>query len=439
MPWEYRDLIGFIRQRIQPSGSFTLSTHCHNDLGLAVANSLAGVEAGARQVECTVNGIGERAGNASLEEIVMALRTRQALFGIQTNINTREIMRTSQLVAKFTRTTIARNKPVVGENAFLHEAGIHQDGVMKDRRTYEIMDPASVGAGGDSLVLGKHSGRRAFRHHLEEAHGVSIEGVELDEVFARFKRRADDGTRVTTDEIGTMIPAAIRRGPADRRKSGQTIVDKIWRAHSIKRIGTSGPEILYVDLHLIHEVTSPQAFATLRARGVGVRKPALTLATLDHSTPTTPQGRGLALRVMDSEAAVQIAQLERNCAEYGIRLHGMDSEQRGIVHVIGPEQGVTRPGLTIVCGDSHTTTHGAFGALAFGIGTWVAHVLATQCVAQSKPKVMQIPPRRRARAWCDGSKDVILALIAKIGVGGEKVTFSNSPVRPFVLWTWKVE
>jgi len=432
VPWEYRDLIRFIRQRIQHSGSFVLSTHCHNDLGVAVANSLAGVEAGARQVECTVNGIGERAGNASLEEIVMALHTRQPLFGVRTRINTQEIMRTSQLVAKCTRMTIARNKAVVGANAFLHEAGIHQDGVLKDRRTYEIMDATSVGAASDSLVLGKHSGRRAFRHHLEKVHGVSIDGGELDEVFAQFKRRADDGTRVTTDEIGTMIPSAIRRRQIARTQSSHTIVDKIWRSHSIKRIGTSGPEILYVDLHLIHEVTSPQAFATLRAKGVRVRKPAQTLATLDHSTPTTLPGHGPTLRVLDSEAAVQIEQLERNCAEYGIRLHGMESEHRGIVHVIGPEQGVTRPGLTIVCGDSHTTTHGAFGALAFGIGTSeVAHVLATQCIAQSKPKVMEVRIDGELEPGVT-AKDVILALIAKIGVGGgtgHVLEFTGSAVR----------
>jgi len=179
----------------------------------------------------------------------------------------------------------------------------------------------------------------------------------------------------------------------------------------------STPAVLYVDLHLVHEVTSPQAFAELRRRGARVRRPDLTLATMDHSTPTTPRTRGR-LQVLDPQAAAQLKQLETNCDEFGIKLFGLDDSRQGIVHVIGPEQGLTQPGMTIVCGDSHTSTHGAFGALAFGIGTSeVGYVLATQTLLQRKPRNMQVRidgvlPRGVA------AKDIILAIIAKIGIGG---------------------
>ncbi len=165
-----------------------------------------------------------------------------------------------------------------------------------------------------------------------------------------------------------------------------TILDKIWRDHLV--IDEPGsPAVLYIDLHLIHEVTSPQAFSGLRDRGLTVRRPGQTVATVDHSVPTTP----LHIPISDQMAAHQIATLEQNCADFGIPLLGMDSPQRGIVHVVGPELGLTQPGMTIVCGDSHTATHGAFGALAFGIGTSeVEHVLATQCLLQRKPKTFAV-------------------------------------------------
>ncbi|MDW8258945.1 MAG: 3-isopropylmalate dehydratase large subunit, partial [Gammaproteobacteria bacterium] len=178
------------------------------------------------------------------------------------------------------------------------------------------------------------------------------------------------------------------------------------------------PAVLYIDLHLTHEVTSPQAFDELRARGLKVRRPDLTLATMDHSTPTrTEQVFGGAPITIEA-AARQIRQLEKNCAEFGIELLGLTHELRGIVHVIGPELGLTQPGKTIVCGDSHTSTHGAFGALAFGIGTTeVAHVFATQCLLQYKPKTMAIEVGNRLRAGV-GAKDLILAIIGRIGVAG---------------------
>jgi 3-isopropylmalate/(R)-2-methylmalate dehydratase large subunit len=172
--------------------------------------------------------------------------------------------------------------------------------------------------------------------------------------------------------------------------------------------------VLYIDLHLIHEVTSPQAFTGLRARGLKVRRPDKTVATMDHSIPTHSPD----LPILDAMAAKQIKMLEDNCAEFGIRLHGMRSPHRGIVHVIGPELGLTQPGMTIVCGDSHTSTHGAFGALAFGIGTSeVEHVLASQCLLQRRPKTCEVRVEGQLRPGVS-SKDIILALIARIGVGG---------------------
>jgi 3-isopropylmalate/(R)-2-methylmalate dehydratase large subunit len=176
--------------------------------------------------------------------------------------------------------------------------------------------------------------------------------------------------------------------------------------------------VLYVDLHLIHEVTSPQAFTVLRERGLRVRRPERTVATMDHSTPTTPRGADGKIPVTDALAAAQIRSLEDSCKEFGIRLYALGSENQGIVHVIGPEQGFTRPGMTIVCGDSHTSTHGAFGALAFGIGTSeVGHVLASQCLLQNKPKTLAVEVEGKLGPGVT-AKDVILAIIARLGIGG---------------------
>src|ERR1700681_1215203 len=186
----------------------------------------------------------------------------------------------------------------------------------------------------------------------------------------------------------------------------KTLFEKIWDAHLVAEPAGRSP-ILYVDLHLVHEVTSPQAFDGLRAAGRKVRQPSRAVATVDHNIPTEPRGTP----ITDLIAAKQISALQNNCKEFGIRLFDMDSPEQGIVHVIGPELGLTQPGMTIVCGDSHTSTHGAFGALAFGIGTSeVEHVLATQCLTQRKPKSMQV---RFSGSSGPGvtAKDLILALI----------------------------
>jgi 3-isopropylmalate/(R)-2-methylmalate dehydratase large subunit len=198
----------------------------------------------------------------------------------------------------------------------------------------------------------------------------------------------------------------------------RTLFQKIWDRHVVRPESAEAPAVLYVDLHLVHEVTSPQAFTQLRECGLRVRRPDRTLATMDHSTPTLPRQPGGVIPVSDAQAAAQLAQLEANCRDFGIPLFALGSERQGIVHVIGPEQGLTQPGMTIVCGDSHTSTHGAFGALAFGIGTSeVAHVLATQCLIQSRPKTMEIRVDGRLRPGVS-AKDVILAIIARIGIGG---------------------
>jgi 3-isopropylmalate/(R)-2-methylmalate dehydratase large subunit len=206
----------------------------------------------------------------------------------------------------------------------------------------------------------------------------------------------------------------------------RTLLDKLWDAHLVSSETAETPAILYVDLHLIHEVTSPQAFASLRERGLKVRRPERTVATMDHSIPTS------ALVPAGPEADAQVSALERNCREFGITLYPVGNDRQGIVHVIGPELGLTQPGMTIVCGDSHTSTHGAMGALAFGIGTSeVGHVLATQCLLQRKPKAFAFEVDGRLPEGVS-AKDLILALIARIGTAGatgHAIEYRGSAIR----------
>jgi 2-isopropylmalate synthase len=205
LPAEYAAFLADVRRRCPEIRNVQLSVHCHNDLGLAVANSLAGIQAGATQVECTVNGIGERAGNASLEEIVMALQVRSDHFEVETRINTEEITAASRLVSKRTGYVVQPNKAVVGANAFAHEAGIHQDGMLKDERTYQIMDPAEVGVR-MTLPLGKHSGRHAFARACAER-GIELVGEELNAAFRRFKERADAAGAVSLEDVFEEVTA----------------------------------------------------------------------------------------------------------------------------------------------------------------------------------------------------------------------------------------
>ena len=205
----------------------------------------------------------------------------------------------------------------------------------------------------------------------------------------------------------------------------RTLVQKIWDHHVVHQ-EAGAPTVLGIDLHLVHEVTSPQAFEGLRRRGLKVRHPERTVATADHSTPTHDRS----LPILDQQAAFQVEQLERNCDEFGVPLYALGSDRQGIVHVIGPELGLTQPGMTIVCGDSHTATHGAFGALAFGIGTSeVEMVLATQCLLQREPKTYEVRVDGRLQPGVT-AKDIILALIAASASAAAPATSSSTPARP---------
>jgi 2-isopropylmalate synthase len=212
-PEEYTRYLRRLYELVPGLEGVELSVHCHDDLGLAVANSYAGVLAGARQVECAINGIGERAGNCSLEEIAMLLRTRSDEHGLDTGLDTREIARTSRMVTRYTGYAVQPNKAIVGRNAFAHESGIHQDGVLKERTTYEIMDPAEVGLESNSIVLGKHSGRHALRDALEQL-GFRVEGNALNQAFKRFKEVADRKKQVTALDLEAIVSDQVRDGSA---------------------------------------------------------------------------------------------------------------------------------------------------------------------------------------------------------------------------------
>ncbi len=213
MPNEYAAMFEELYRLVPGLRDVVVSVHCHDDLGMAVANSFAGLTAGCRQVECAVNGIGERAGNASLEEIVMLLHTRESSVGLWTGANTREIARTSRLVSRLTGYPVQPNKAIVGRNAFAHEAGIHQDGVLKERTTYEIMDATTIGLEANSIVLGKHSGRHALRNALEEL-GFEVEGAALNSAFKRFKELADKKKKVTALDLEAIVSDEMKQAPA---------------------------------------------------------------------------------------------------------------------------------------------------------------------------------------------------------------------------------
>lgn len=208
-PSSYAAMFKKLYHLVPNLSNVTVSVHCHNDLGVAVANSLAGLQAGCRQVECTINGIGERAGNASLEEIVMLLRTHKSSLGLDTSIDTREIAKTSRLVSRLTGYAVPSNKAIVGRNAFAHESGIHQDGVLKERLTYEIMDPKAIGLASNELVLGKHSGRHALQHALREL-GHNVSGAALNTAFRRLKELSDKKKRITALDLEALLTDELR-------------------------------------------------------------------------------------------------------------------------------------------------------------------------------------------------------------------------------------
>ena len=243
VPDEYYALLRMLMERVPNSDQAVFSTHCHNDLGLAVANSLAGVRAGARQVECTINGLGERAGNAALEEIVMALRTRADVMPYETGIKTPYLMRASKLVSSITAFPVQYNKAIVGKNAFAHEAGIHQDGMLKNAQTYEIMTPESVGVKSTSLVMGKHSGRHAFREKLHDL-GFELGDNALEDAFRRFKDLADKKKHVFDEDIAALVEDEVAA-------SGELI--KVLALTVIAGTGGPGKAIITLDVDGRHE------------------------------------------------------------------------------------------------------------------------------------------------------------------------------------------
>jgi len=247
VPEEYFALIDMLRTRVPNADKARFSTHCHNDLGLAVANSLAGVKAGARQIECTINGIGERAGNAALEEIVMAIKTRNDALPYWTGIEATMLTRASKLVSAATSFPVQYNKAIVGRNAFAHESGIHQDGMLKNAQTYEIMRPESVGVKQTSLVMGKHSGRHAFVHKLEEL-GYQLAGNQLEDAFVRFKALADRKKQIYDEDIEALVDEEIA-----------TAHDRVKIVSLTVIAGTMGPQTATLTLDIDGKHTTTQS------------------------------------------------------------------------------------------------------------------------------------------------------------------------------------
>ena len=247
MPQEYFEIISMLRNNVSNIDKVILSTHCHNDLGLAVANSLAGVQAGARQIECTINGLGERAGNAALEEIVMALNVRGDLMPEWTQIKTTELARASKLVSSVTAFPVQYNKAIVGQNAFAHESGIHQDGMLKNNQTYEIMTPESVGISKSALVMGKHSGRHAFKDKIKSL-GYEISDNQMQVAFGRFKDLADKKKHIFDEDIVALIDDEVAKGVDTIRLVSLSVV-----------AGTTGPQKAHLVLEILDKTVDVES------------------------------------------------------------------------------------------------------------------------------------------------------------------------------------
>tara|TARA_B100000214_G_scaffold287088_1_gene216685 strand:- start:179 stop:1411 length:1233 start_codon:yes stop_codon:yes gene_type:complete len=297
VPSEFKKIIETLINKVPNIDKAILSTHCHNDLGLAVANSLAGVTAGARQIECTINGIGERAGNAALEEVVMAMRTRNDLMPFTTNINTKLLSKASKVVSNATGFPVQFNKAVVGKNAFAHESGIHQDGMLKNRNTYEIMTPESVGVHKTSLVMGKHSGRHAFKDKLNDLGYVGVTDDIIQTAFGKFKVLADkkkhiydediaaivDDSLVSEDNVIKLKSLKVFAGTGEPQKAEMTLevfgevkkasetgdgpVDAIFKC--IKKLYPHDVKLLLYNVHAVTEGTDAQATVSVRIEEKG--------------------------------------------------------------------------------------------------------------------------------------------------------------------------
>jgi 2-isopropylmalate synthase len=329
IPEEFGGLIAGIIKNVKNVGKAVISVHCHNDLGLAVANSLEAVRRGARQVECTINGIGERAGNASLEEIVMAIRTRQDLFGLTTGIDTRQIYRASRLVSDMTGFLVQPNKAIVGANAFSHESGIHQDGVIKMPITYEIIDPRTVGVPSSSLVLGKLSGRHAFKQRLAEL-GYSLNDEDLNRAFVAFKELADKKKNITDRDIESLV-AEERRTVSEEYHLDRiqvTCGDRGVPAAAVRLIGPDGKtkedaalgtgpvDAVYKAINRIVKVPNSLTEFTVKSVTEGIDAIGEVLIRIE-SDGVTYTGRGADTDIIVSSAKAYINALNRLIAARG--------------------------------------------------------------------------------------------------------------------------
>jgi 2-isopropylmalate synthase len=329
MPREYAALIRAVRENVPGADTVAISTHCHDDLGLAVANSLAAIEAGATQVECTVNGIGERAGNTSLEEVVMALDTRRDFWGHEHGIKTRELYRTSRMVSMYTGVAVPPNKAVVGDHAFAHESGIHQDGVIKALETYEIMKAETVGRDAGVLVMGKHSGRRAFRKTLSELGYAEFDDEKLNALFKQFKDLCDRKRKVTTDDIRALVDIEAARVPETYRleavqfQSGthMTPVATVRLAtdtgtHEEAATGDGPVDAVYRALDRIAQL--PLRLEHYELRSVGSGKDALGEVTVRMRAESgLIGGRGLSTDVVEASARAYVDVLNKLAAGMG--------------------------------------------------------------------------------------------------------------------------
>lgn len=329
MPEEYAALIRSIRENVVGAEGVSISTHCHDDLGLAVANSLAAVEAGATQIECTINGIGERAGNTSLEEVVMALNTRRDFWQHDHGINTQELYRTSRMVSMYTGVAVPPNKAVVGDNAFSHEAGIHQDGVIKAIETYEIMSAATVGRDAGVLVMGKHSGRRAFRQTLTELGYAELNDDKVNALFRQFKDLCDRKKSVTGEDVRALVDAETTRVPETyqlqavqfQSGTGMTPVATVrlktdTGIYEEAATGDGPVDAVYKALGRIAQLEVELESYEIRSVGSGKDALGEVAIRLSHEGRTVP-GRGLSTDVVEASAKAYVDVLNKFAAGVG--------------------------------------------------------------------------------------------------------------------------